>query len=118
MKPSLISTLLGAALALAWAGASSLAQGPYYPVNPPGSPYGSTYTGITVTSSPELSLLESKLPPGVTLQIPVPTGKFAPTSAQLAAAATAATQDILSGAAPGVTLASFAREVIAFKPAE
>lgn len=113
-----------AAAALLGLGSSSLlAQGSYYPVSPAGSPYGTTYTGTPVVNAPDLYFLQNTLQalfgPTVTLQVPPPTGTAAPTPAQLAAGVEAATMDILAGSAPGgVDLATFSRQVVAYRPAE
>lgn len=94
-------------------------QGAYYPVFPEGAPYGNNYTGTPVLMVPELNYLEGALVgiygPNVTLQIPVPTGKANPTTAQLTAAVQTAATGVLAGTSGSVTLESLAREVVAYK---
>ena len=102
----------------------SYGQGAYYPVFPEGSPYGMTYTGTPILQVADLSFLETELVavtgnPALTLQIPVPTLSSAPTTADLTAAVLSATQKIIAGTAPsGVTLQTFSREVVAYKPVD
>ncbi len=108
---SLAATLLAAG--------SVYGQGQYFPVNPPGAPYGATYTGITVHSNPDLIYLQDTLQNtygmNVTLQVPIPTGSVAPTPTQYAAAATTCINGILNGSAPaGVTLATLSNEAVAY----
>ena len=113
----------GAILATLFAGVDLYAQGQYYPVNPPGAPYGATYTGIVVHSNVNLQYLQNQLHvlfgPNVTLEVPIPTGSVAPTTAQFSAAATSCTQGVLSGnASPGVTLSALANEAVAWRPVD
>lgn len=118
------SVLSGLALASVLTG-TVYGQGQYYPVNPQGAPYGSTYTGITVHSSTDLQFLQSSLQsiygPTVTLQVPLPTGSTSPTTAQFSAAVSAAVQGVVTGnpgVPAGVTLATVTNEAVAWRPAD
>ncbi|WP_042724764.1 beta strand repeat-containing protein [Chthoniobacter flavus] len=104
---------------------SAYGQGQYYPVNPAGAPYGSTYTGITVHSSPNLQFLQNTLQtiygPTVTLQVPIPTGSTAPTTAQYTNTVLTCAQAIVTGGAgvpAGVTVGSLAAEAVGWRPAD
>lgn len=113
----------GVALAALFTSTVGYGQGNYYPVNPPGAPYGSTYTGITVNSNSDLQWLQQMLVnlygPTVTLQVPIPTGSTAPTTAQYTAAVSAGLNYVVNGLAPaGITLSSFTNEAIGWRPAD
>src|SRR5688572_4418606 len=65
-------------------------QGAYYPVTPPGAPYGATYTGTPVVADPDLNFLQNVMrtvmpgaDPTITLQVPIPIGFRAPTQAEM-----------------------------------
>lgn len=117
------SALGGVALAALFASSSVYGQGEYYPVTPPGPPYGSTYRGITITSNPDLQWLQIMMTnlygPTVTLQVPVPTGSTAPTTAQYSATVSLAIQYAIAGSTPpGVTVASLSNEAVAWRPSD
>lgn len=118
------SVLSGLTLASVLTG-SVYGQGQYYPVNPAGAPYGTTYTGITVHSSPDLQYLQNSLQAiygtSVSLQFPLPTGTSSPTTAQFSAAVSSAVQGVITGSASvpvGVTLSSVSNEAVAWRPAD
>jgi hypothetical protein len=111
------AALAGVALASILSSASVYGQGAYYPVNPPGT---LNYTGITIHSNANLQALQNKLQSlygtTVTLQVPIPTGETAPTTAQYSATVAAVVNDVLSGldAPYGITLASLSNEAVAW----
>lgn len=117
------SALGGVALAALIASSSVYGQGEYYPVNPPGAPYGATYTGITVHSNADLQWLQTMVTnlygPTVTLQVPLPTGSTAPTTAQFSAAVSLAINYAITGSTPpGVTIATLSNEAVAWRSSD
>jgi len=115
----------GVVLASLLAAVGVQGQGLYYPVNPQGPPYGTTYTTITVHSNPNLQALQTAVQtlygPTVTLAVPIPTGDTAPTTAQYSAAVQAVIQGSLAtpGNFPaGVTTATLAAEAVAWRSSD
>lgn len=113
--------LFSAALALGLGVGSVLAQGPYYPgaQTTPNDPTTFVAYGVPVTTSPDLALIESKMPAGKTLILPPVAPKTAANAAEYNGAVTAAAQAVADagGTLGAVTVASLAAEVANYRSA-
>ena len=121
------SALSGLVLASLFASVNVYGQGQYYPVSPSGQPvagYGSTYTGVTVHSNQNLIYLQGAVQTlygtNVTLEVPIPTGKSAPTTLQYSTAVKAVIEGsyIPGTFVPGVTAATLAAEAVGWRPSD